>query len=109
MSRSTGDGFENGAANQNVEEPGREERENLHKWGKARKIIDEKRIEVISSASDRYQFRVEGDSASYTVGVDIDTGESFCPCDFRGEVCSHQLAAHLHLAGIGVENESYAS
>lgn len=85
----------------------REERENLHKWGKARKIIDERRIEVESEAKDRYVFQVEGDSGEYTVGVDIDTGETFCPCDFKGENCSHQIAAHLYLAGIGVENERY--
>ncbi|MFP4038650.1 MAG: hypothetical protein ACLFTA_02625 [Candidatus Nanohaloarchaea archaeon] len=85
----------------------RQERENLHKWGKARRIIDEEKISVELRSSDRYQFEVEGDSEAYTVGIDIDTGESFCPCPFRGETCSHQIAAHLYLAGIGVENEDY--
>lgn len=85
----------------------REKRENLHKWGKARRIIDEDKIEVELQSDDRYQFRVEGSNNEYTVGVDIDTGETFCPCPFRGETCSHQIAAHLYLSGIGVENESY--
>jgi hypothetical protein len=85
----------------------REERENLHKWGKARRMIDERKVSVVSGSDERYQFRVTGDTETYTVGIDIDTGESFCPCSFRGELCSHQLAAHLHLAGIGVENERY--
>ncbi|MFB6203099.1 MAG: PepSY domain-containing protein [Candidatus Nanohaloarchaea archaeon] len=86
------------------QEMSREERETLHKWGKARKIIDEKRIEATLESGDRYQFRIEGDSDTYEVGVDIDTGETFCPCPFTGDTCSHQIAAHLYLAGIGVEN-----
>ena len=85
----------------------REKRENLHKWGKARRIIDEDKIEVELRSDDRYQFIVEGSNTEYTVGVDIDTGETFCPCPFRGKTCSHQIAAHLYLSGIGVENESY--
>ena len=85
----------------------REERENLHKWGKARRLIDEDKVEVKHRSEDRYVFRVVGDQQVYTVGVDIDTGESFCPCDFRGDLCSHQLAAHLFLAGIGVENDRW--
>ncbi|MFB6245678.1 MAG: hypothetical protein ABEJ03_05030 [Candidatus Nanohaloarchaea archaeon] len=89
------------------QEYSREMRENLHKWGKARKIVDEERIETEVESEDRYQFLVSGDTDEYTVGVDIDTGESFCPCPFQGEVCSHQVAAHLWLAGIGVEDESY--
>lgn len=91
------------------DEPDRETRENLHKWGKARKIIDEERIEISVESDDRYQFKVEGDSGTYEVGVDIDTGETFCPCPFQGDVCSHQIAAHLLLAEIGVEKESYRS
>jgi len=90
------------------DELSREERENLHKWGKARQIIDEERIEKTLTSGDRYQFLVEGDTEEYEVGVDIDTGETFCPCPFQGEVCSHQIAVHLFLAGIGVENESFA-
>lgn len=89
------------------EDLSRDERENLHKWGKARRIIDEDKIEVDVRSDDRYQFKVQGDSESYNVGVDIDTGDSFCPCQFQGEICSHQLAAHLYLAGIGVENDRY--
>jgi hypothetical protein len=85
----------------------REERENLHKWGKARRIIDEDKISPVLESEDRYQFLVEGSTGEYTVGVDIDSGESFCPCPFQGENCSHQLAAHLYLAGIGVENDRY--
>jgi len=85
----------------------REERENLHKWGKARRIIDEEKIKLEFQSDDRYQFEVEGDTESYTVGIDIDTGETFCPCDFNGENCSHQIAAHLFLTGIGVEKEEY--
>lgn len=85
----------------------REERENLHKWGKARRIIDEEKIEVSVKSEDRYQFKVEGSNAEYTVGVDIDSGESFCPCPFQGDLCSHQLAAHLLLTRIGVEKYSY--
>lgn len=85
----------------------REERENLHKWGKARRIIDEDKIEVDTRSEDRYTFVIEGDEDTYTVGIDIDTGESFCPCPFTGDQCAHQLAAHLYLAGIGVENEYY--
>jgi hypothetical protein len=85
----------------------RGERENLHKWGKARRIIDEEKISVELESEDRYQFLVEGDTEEYTVGVDIDSGESFCPCQFQGETCSHQIAAHLFLAGIGVENDRY--
>ncbi|EGQ43052.1 MAG: hypothetical protein J07AB43_10410 [Candidatus Nanosalina sp. J07AB43] len=85
----------------------RGQRENLHKWGKARRLIDEDKIEIKFKSEDRYQFKIEGDSTEYTVGVDIDTGESFCPCQFKGENCSHQLAAHLFLAGIGVENDRY--
>lgn len=91
------------------DEISRDERENLHKWGKARRIIDEDKILVQVQSDDRYQFEVEGDSESYNVGVDIDTGASFCPCQFQGEICSHQLAAHLYLAGIGVENDRYRS
>lgn len=90
-----------------MDELSRDERENLHKWGKARRIIDEGKIEVSVKSSDRYQFVVEGNNAEYTVGVDIDSGDSFCPCPFQGELCSHQLAAHLFLSGIGVENSSY--
>ncbi len=85
----------------------REERENLHKWGKARRIIDEEKIEVDTRSEDRYTFVVQGDQDTYTVGIDIDTGDSFCPCPFTGDLCAHQLAAHLFLAGIGVENEYY--
>lgn len=87
----------------------RAERENLHKWGKARKIIDEERIEITMKSDDRYVFRIEGDTEEYEVGVDIDSGESFCPCPFVGETCSHQIAAHLYLAGIGVENAHYST
>lgn len=90
-----------------MDDVSREERENLHKWGKARRIIDEEKIKLDFRSEDRHQFVVKGDSEEYTVGVDIDTGESFCPCDFKGENCSHQIAAHLFLAGIGVEKESY--
>lgn len=90
-----------------MEELSREQRENLHKWGKARRIIDEEKITVALKSDDRYQFKVKGDNEAYTVGVDIDTGETFCPCPFRGKICSHQIAAHLFLAGIGVENETY--
>lgn len=89
------------------DEISREERENLHKWGKARRIIDEEKIELEFQSKDRYQFKVQGDSESYKVGIDIDTGNTFCPCDFKGENCSHQIAAHLFLAGIGVEKDWY--
>lgn len=89
------------------DEISREERENLHKWGKARRIIDEDKIKATLKSEDRYQFKVKGDSKGYTVGIDIDSGESFCPCQFQGENCSHQLACHLFLAGIGVENDRY--
>lgn len=85
----------------------RDERENLHKWGKARRIVDEEKIEVSVKSGDRYQFLVEGDNSEYNVGVDIDSGESFCPCPFQGATCSHQLAAHLLLTKLGVENKSY--
>jgi hypothetical protein len=85
----------------------REEKENLHKWGKARRIIDEEKISVEMKSEDRYQFKVRGENGEYTVGVDIDTGETFCPCPFKGENCSHQIAAHLQLSGIGLENEDY--
>lgn len=85
----------------------RAERENLHKWGKARRIIDEEKIVLKSRSHDRYQFEVEGDTDTYTVGVDIDSGEAFCPCQFQGRTCSHQIAAHLKLSHIGVEKESY--
>lgn len=90
-----------------MEKLSREERENLHKWGKARRILDEQKIEVTVESDDRYQFLVEGNNSAYTVGVDIDSGESFCPCPFQGELCSHQLAAHLLLTRLGVEKESY--
>lgn len=89
------------------EDMSRKQRENLHKWGKARRMIDEDKIDKKSGSRDRYQFSVEGDTDIYTVGVDIDSGESFCPCPFKGKICSHQIAAHLYLAGIGVEKESY--
>ena len=92
-----------------MDERSREQRENLHKWGKARRIIDEEKIEVEVESDDRYQFKVQGDNREYTVGVDIDTGDAFCPCPFRGSTCSHQIAAHLFLAGIGLENEAYRS
>ena len=85
----------------------RSERENLHKWGKAQRIINEGKIEVSVKSSDRYQFVVEGDNSEYTVGVDIDSGDSFCPCPFQGELCSHQLAAHIVLSDLGLENSSY--
>lgn len=91
------------------DEISREERENLHKWGKARKIIDEERIETVMRSDDRYVFRIEGDTEEYEVGIDIDSGDSFCPCPFVGETCSHQIAAHLYLAGIGVENTHYSA
>lgn len=90
-----------------IDQISREERENLHKWGKARKIIDENRIDTTLESEDRYQFRVEGDNGVYEVGVDIDTGESFCPCPFTGDTCSHQIAAHLYLTRIGVEKEAF--
>lgn len=89
------------------EEMTRSERENLHKWGKARRLIDEEKITVKVSSKDRYQFEVEGDTDTYTVGVDIDSGETFCPCPFHGKTCSHQIAAHLYLSDLGVEKESY--
>jgi len=85
----------------------REQRENLHKWGKARRIIDEEKISTEMESEDRYIFEVEGDSNTYNVGVDIDSGKTFCPCPFKGDNCAHQLAAHLKLAGIGVENDTY--
>ncbi|WEL19620.1 hypothetical protein [Candidatus Nanohalococcus occultus] len=85
----------------------RPQRENLHKWGKARKIVDEERIKLLFGSDDRYQFKVEGNTSDYTLGVDIDTGETFCPCAFQGDTCSHQIAAHLFLAEIGLENTSY--
>jgi len=92
-----------------MDELSRGEKENLHKWGKARRIIDEEKVDIDLRSSDRYQFEVEGDNRAYTVGVDIDTGETFCPCPFRGKACSHQIAAHLYLSNIGLENESYRS
>jgi hypothetical protein len=85
----------------------RSERENLHKWGKARRLIDEEKIKVKSSSHDRYQFEVQGNTGDYVVGVDIDSGETFCPCPFQGETCSHQIAAHLMLSSMGVEKENY--
>lgn len=87
----------------------REKRENLHKWGKARRIVDEREIELEMESDERYQFRVAGETSEYVVGVDIDTGKTFCPCPFKGETCSHQIAAHLALTELGVENESYRS
>lgn len=81
----------------------RSERENLHKWGKARRLIDEDKVEVRSGDRDRYQFRIEGDTDVYNVGVDIDSGKTFCPCPFQGETCSHQIAAHIKLSMMGVE------
>ena len=89
------------------EDLSRQEKENLHKWGKARRLIDEGKIELELASDDRYQFKVEGGSSTYNVGVDIDTGETFCPCPFQRKNCSHQIAAHLFLADIGLENESY--
>ena len=85
----------------------RSEKENLRKWGKARRIIDEEKISLKLNSEDRYQFEVKGENSDYVVGVDIDTGETFCPCPFKGENCSHQIAAHLHLTRIGLENEKY--
>ena len=87
----------------------REKRENLHKWGKAQRILDEEKIKVDLQSQDRYQFNIKGETGEYLVGVDIDTGETFCPCAFQGNACSHQIAAHLFLASIGVEKESYKS
>lgn len=89
------------------EDLSRGERENLHKWGKARRIIDEEKIELDVSSDDRYQFIVTGDEGVYTVGVDIDSGETFCPCPFTGDSCAHQISAHIYLTRIGVENEHY--
>jgi hypothetical protein len=89
------------------DEMSRSERENLHKWGKARRLIDEEKIVLKSRSEDRYQFEVEGDTDTYTVGVDIDSGKTFCPCPFHGETCSHQIAAHIRLSRMGVEKESY--
>ena len=89
------------------EDLSRQEKENLHKWGKARRLIDEGKIELELASDDRYQFKVQGGSSTYNVGVDIDTGETFCPCPFQGKNCSHQIAAHLYLSDIGLENESY--
>lgn len=86
-----------------MDELEKSERENLHKWGKARRIVDEELIEIRVQSSDRYQFSVEGDNGDYTVGVDIDSGKSFCPCPFRGDMCSHQIAAHLLLSELGLE------
>lgn len=85
----------------------RGEKENLHKWGKARRIIDEEKIEIMVQSEDRYQFSVQGESSKYKVGVDIDTGKTFCPCPFTGTNCSHQIAVHLYLSNIGLENENY--
>ena len=89
------------------DEMSRSERENLHKWGKARRLIDENKLDLKSRSRDRYQYKVEGDTDTYTVGADIDSGKTFCPCPFQGETCSHQIAVHIHLSGIGVEKESY--
>ncbi|MFB6159154.1 MAG: hypothetical protein ABEJ95_05885 [Candidatus Nanohalobium sp.] len=91
----------------NDEEFSRGERENLHKWGKARKMIDEDRVSIQMRSGDRYQLEVEGEHSEYVVGVDVDTGRTFCPCPFKGDNCSHQIAAHLKLAGIGVEKPEY--
>ena len=85
----------------------REKRENLHKWGKARRIIDEEKIKIQMESDERYQFRIKGETSEYIVGVDIDTGKTFCPCPFNGETCSHQIAAHLALVELGVENDRY--
>lgn len=87
----------------------REERENLHKWGKARRLIDENKVKSKMEAEDRYTFQVKGDSNYYDVGIDIDTGKTFCPCPFKGETCAHQIACHLKLADIGVENPYYTT
>jgi len=92
-----------------MEDLSRESRENLHKWGKASRLIDEEKVEIDLKSDDRYQLKIQGDSQKYTVGVDIDSGKTFCPCPFRGETCSHQIAAHLHLAELGLENETYRS
>lgn len=85
----------------------RSEKENLHKWGKARRLIDEEKVEVRSRSSERYQIQVEGDTDTYTIGVDVDSGETFCPCAFHGDTCSHQIAAHILLSRIGLEKENY--
>mgnify|MGYP006288316367 CR=1 FL=1 len=70
-------------------------------------MIDEQKVQPDFTSADRYVLMVEGDNETYNVGVDIDTGKTFCPCNFKGENCSHKIAAHLFLAGIGVERESY--
>lgn len=85
----------------------RKDRETLHKWGKARKILDENRIDLLTKSDELYIFEVEGDSETYRVGVDIGSGESYCPCPFVGNQCSHQIAVHVKLSRLGVEDEHH--
>ncbi|EHK00955.1 hypothetical protein HRED_10422, partial [Candidatus Haloredivivus sp. G17] len=51
--------------------------------------------ELDLQSDDRYQFKVEGDNQDYTVGVDIDTGETFCPCPLEVRLVSSDSSASV--------------
>lgn len=85
----------------------------LHKWGKARRLIDEEKVKIDLTGEDRWLFTVKGSEQEHRVGIDIDTGKGMCDCPpsttFGKEpqsnicICSHKMACHLILQEIGVE------
>lgn len=85
----------------------------LHKWGKARNLIEEEKVRIDLIGQDRWLFTVEGSEEEHSVGIDIDSGEGMCDCPACTTysenpkenmcICSHKMACHLILQAVGEE------
>jgi hypothetical protein len=76
-------------------------------YEKARRLVDENRVQVTEETDKRVYLEVEGSHDTY--GVRLESNHTFsCTCPFatmrgipQGALCSHVLAALVHLAGAG--------
>ncbi len=73
-------------------------------YEKARTLVEEERVELVDETSKRAYLEVEGSQDTY--GVRLERDHTFsCTCPYatmrgipQGALCSHALAAILHVA-----------